>query len=172
MPFDPLPTAFGLWLVALGAVAVVLHQKSYARVEEKFARGKLEEWERGFYHSRHRRRLKVAALLIFVGVAIPVGDAALVAAGPAAKLWFTAYLAVIFAAVVGLLTLAGLDWFATTVHTRDRLADVQAKRVALERALLEYQAKMKRPTPEPDDDAPPRPARLPRNRLRDYQFDD
>ncbi|MFH5806266.1 hypothetical protein [Alienimonas sp. DA493] len=171
MPFDPLPTAFGLWLVAVGVVAVFLHRRGRERAEEKAARGELEDWELDFHRARYRRRAKVAGLLVFLGVAIPAGDAALAAAGPAAQPWMPAYLAVLMTGVCGLLFLAGLDWFATTVHTRDRLADVRAKRVALEHALRAYKAEVQSAA-EPRRPEPDAPGVVPRNRLRDYSFDD
>ncbi|QDT15571.1 hypothetical protein [Alienimonas californiensis] len=176
MPFDLLPTAFGLWLVAVGAVAALLHWRGRERTEEKAARGELEDWELDFHLARYRRRMQVAGLLVWLGVLIPAGDAALAAAGPAAQAWMPAYLAVLMTGVCGLLFLAGLDWFATAVHTRDRLADVQAKRVALEHALRALRAEAARaaePSPvEPSRNEPGPPGVAPRNRLRDYSFDD
>ena len=58
------------------------------------------------------------------------------------------------------------DGFAGALHTRDRVADVRAKRVALERDLLRFKAEL--------DAARDRRARRtePVNRLREYEFDD
>ncbi len=170
MPFDPLPTAFGLCLWAGGVLAAFAHRRTWRRIAQRAARGELEDWEVSFHRARRRRRSMVAGLLIFLGVAIPVGDAALAAApGPAVRPWFAAYLGVLLAAVCGMLLLAALDWVATAVHTRDRLADVYAKRAALEHAVRELRAEAARAS-EPPDPAPPR--RPPFNRLRDYSFDD
>ena len=167
MALDPLPTAFGLALIALGLGGLLWHRRDLDRAEDAFARGAAEEWERNFHRARHRRRRKVAGLLVFLGAAIPAGDAALAAGGPAARTWFAAYLAALLWAVCGLLVLAALDWWATTNHTRDRLADVRARRAALEYEL----AKLKTELAKPDGPAetPRRPAR---NRLREYHFGD
>ena len=166
-PIDPLPAVFGAALFALGAGAAWLHRRGLDRVEDRADRGELEDWERNFHRARHRRRRKVAGLLMFLGAAIPAGDAALAAGGAAARPWMSAYLLVLLWAVSGLLFLAALDWWATVSHTRDRVADVRAKRVALEYELKRLRADLARPA-EP---AEPRRA-PPRNRLRDYSFDD
>ena len=170
MPFDPLPIAFGACLVVGGVLAALAHRRKLARMEEQAARGELEDWEIRFHRARHRRRLAVAGLLIWLGVAIPAGDAALAAGGAAARPWMAAYLAVLLTAVLGLLVLAALDWIASAIHTRDRLADVRAKQTALEYALREFRANQNAANAEPS--TPARPRSIPRNRLRDYQFDD
>ncbi|NNJ26604.1 hypothetical protein [Alienimonas chondri] len=171
MPFDPVPTAFGLCLVVGGTVAAVGYRRGRAALEQGDADGSLEEWELNFHRAKLGRRRKVAGLLLFLGVAIPVGDAAILAVGAGARHWFLAYLGVLLAAVNGLILLAVLDWWATVSHTRDRIADVRAKRTALEYELRRLKEEIARPV-EPVDPEPNPPGRLPRNRLRDYSFDD
>ena len=167
--FDPLFLGFGLVLVALGLAGGV---RLLRQGDEDAARDDLRSWERSFRAARRRRRLKVAGLLAFEGVAIPAGDVLLVAAGPAAGPWLSAYLLLLLAGVAGLVGLALLDAFATALHTRDRLADVTAGRAALEhelrRALAAERARERAAGAEV-----PRPARRAvRNRLKDYSFDD
>ena len=170
---DPLPTAFGLGLAGLGAAALAWHRRGLDDAEDRAARGELEDWQLNFHRARHRRRRKVAGLLIFLGAAIPAGDAALAAAGPDARPWFLAYVGVLLWAVSGLILLAALDWWATALHLRDRLADVRARRVALEYELRRVRD-AHRPAPrapaEGSADEPPR--RPARNRLREYHFGD
>ena len=161
---DPLFLGFGLGLVALGVGSGVRLRRQGDR---DAAREDLRPFERTFRAARRRRRRKVAGLLIFCGVAIPTGDAVLVAAGPAAAgPWLSGLLLALLAACGGMVVLALVDSFATALHTRDQAADVTAGRAALEHELRRaLAARAKREAAA----APERPVR---NRLRDYSFDD
>ena len=169
----PLPVAFGLGLAAVGLAALKWRASQRDRAEARDARGELEDWERNFHRARHRRRGKVAGILLFLAAAIPAGDALAVAAGPRGAAWFTAYLAVILAGVGSLVLLGVADWLASASHLRDRVADVTARRVALEHALRDYKAELARERdaagPAAEGEKPRRPVR---NRLREYHFGD
>ena len=166
---DPLFLAFGLALAGGGvASGLYLHRQ---RADDR-DRTDLADWERRFRRGRYRRRMKVAGLMTFAGLAIPVGDVLLVAVGPkAAHPWLAIYLCLLLAAAGGMALLALLDSFATAVHTRDRVADVRARRVALEHDLLRLAAEVRARDAAPNR-APAEPRKPARNRLRDYSLDD
>ena len=165
--FDPLSLGFGLALAA-GGVLSALHLGRQRADDDD--RTDLADWERAFRRGRYRRRRKVAGLMTFAGVAIPLGDAVVTAVGPAAaRPWLAVYLCVLLAAVAGMVALALVDSLANALHTRDRVADLHARRAGLEHELRRLHAEQTaRAAAEKE-----RPARPPaRNRLRDYQFDD
>ena len=163
---DPLFLGFGLVLAALGAAGAVHLARQR---DEDAGRDDLPAWERGFRSARRPRRATVAGLLMFEGVAIPLGDALLTAAGPAgAGPWLTAYLLALLAPPAGMVLLALADGFASAVHTRDQLADVRARQAALEHELRAARAAAKTLTKAADGAT----RRAARNRLRDYSFDE
>ena len=139
-PPDPLFVAVGATLMLGAGLSLAWQRALWHRLD---ARPELADWQRNFHRGRYGRRAKVAWLFLTIGAAIPLGDMLVLAVprrfAPAA---FTVFLAVLFTAIAAILVLALADALAGGLHTRDRLADVRARRVALERDLLRLKAEL------------------------------
>jgi hypothetical protein len=121
-------------LVVFGTSLMVAHVRSWRRHRSKLG---LDEDERGFFRKRYRRRMRIAATFIILGILIGVGDAFL----PMHKNQPTA----ITLYWIGVLLLTGWvmiqgfgDLWSTAVYTGAELSRIRQKRNELERQLVEF----------------------------------
>jgi len=121
-------------LVLFGTGLIVAHVRSWRRQRGKLC---LDEDERGFLQKRYRRRMRIAAAFIVLGILIGVGDAFL----PMHKHQPTA----ITLYWIGVLVLTGWvmlqgfsDLWSTAVYTSTELSRIKQKRHELERQLVEF----------------------------------
>jgi hypothetical protein len=121
-------------LVVFGTSLMVAHVRSRRRQRGKLV---LDEDERGFFHKRYRRRMRIAATFIILGILIGVGDALL----PMHKnqpIAITLYWIGVLV-LTGWVMLQGLnDLWSTAVYTSTELSRIQQKRHELERQLVEF----------------------------------
>jgi hypothetical protein len=121
-------------LIVFGASLMVSHVRSWRRQR---GNSTLDENERAFFEKRYRRRMRISATFVILGILIGVGDALL----PMHKnqpLAITLYW-------IGVLLLTGWvllqgfgDLWSTAAYTGAELARVRQKRDELERQLVEF----------------------------------
>jgi hypothetical protein len=121
-------------LITFGASLLVSHVRSWRRRSGALA---VDENEFAFFQKRHRRRMRIAATFVILGVLIGVGDALL----PMHKnqpLAITLYW-------IGVLILTGWvmlqgfgDLWSTAAYTGAELSRIRQKRHELERQLVEF----------------------------------
>jgi hypothetical protein len=121
-------------LIAFGATLLVSHFRSWRRRRGALA---LDENEFAFFRKRYRRRMRIAATFVILGILIGVGDALL----PMHKnqpLAITLYW-------IGVLILTGWvmlqgfgDLWSTAAYTGAELSRIRQKRHELERQLVEF----------------------------------
>jgi hypothetical protein len=119
-------------LIVFGTSLMASHVRSWRR-----RRGAIEGNELAFFEKRYRRRVRIAATFIILGVLIGVGDALL----PMHKnqpMAITLYW-------IGVLVLTGWvmlqgfgDLWSTAAHTGAELSRIRQKRHELERQLVEF----------------------------------
>lgn len=95
----------------------------------------LDEFDRRHYHARYRRRMQTSAILMLLGILIPIGDRLIVqkvAPGITTVFWL-GVLALLFWVVV----LAFGDMAATRAHAHVALSRVRLKQQELEKRANE-----------------------------------
>jgi hypothetical protein len=121
-------------LVVFGAALLVSHVRTWRGQRHDLH---LDEHERAFFQKRYRRRTRIAATFVILGILIGVGDAFL----PMRKnqpLAITLYW-------IGVLLLTGwvmlqgfADLWSTASYTGAELSRIRDKRRELERQLVEF----------------------------------
>lgn len=104
---------FGISLVLLGLWLIRWHRTAWAAHRDD---GTLGDGEKRHYRRQFRRRIQVSALLILVGVMIPLGDWLMVQRRN--PKWITVFWIVVLLIALWIMLLAALDWLSTRVHTR------------------------------------------------------
>ncbi|HEV8003092.1 MAG TPA: hypothetical protein VGP63_24615 [Planctomycetaceae bacterium] len=121
-------------LVAFGTSLMVSHVRSWRRRRGSLA---FDEGERAFLERRYRRRMRISATFIILGILIGAGDAVL----PMHKnqpLAITLYWIGVLV-LTGWVMLQGLgDLWSTAAHTGAELTRIRQKRHELERQLVEF----------------------------------
>jgi hypothetical protein len=121
-------------LVLFGTSLMVAHVRSWRRQRGKLG---LDEDERGFLQKRHRRRMRIAATFIILGILIGVGDAFLPLHKKLAMAITPYWIGVLL--LTGWVMLQGVnDLWSTAVYTGTELTRIQQKRHELERQLVEF----------------------------------
>jgi hypothetical protein len=92
-----------------------------------------DDRERRHYRLQFRRRVQVSALLILLGIMIPIGDWLMVQRRN--LLWMTVYWIVVLILALWIMLLAAIDWLSTRMFvraTRATLAGLARKQRELE----------------------------------------
>jgi cation transport ATPase len=121
-------------VIVFGASLMVSHVRSARRHRSDSDR---EENERAYFEKRYRRRMRISATFIILGILIGVGDAIL----PMHKnqpLVITLYWIGVLV-LTGWVMLQGLsDLWSTAAYTDAELTRIREKRRELERQLVEF----------------------------------
>jgi hypothetical protein len=121
-------------LVVFGTSLMVAHVRSRRRQRGKLG---LDEDERGFFQKRYRRRMRIAATFIILGILIGVGDAFLPMHKNQPTVITLYWIGVLV--LTGWVMLQGLnDLWSTAVYTSTELSRIHQKRNELERQLVEF----------------------------------
>lgn len=121
--------AIGAGLLTVGTVLIRGHFAAWSTHRADTA---LTDDERAYYRRQFRRRVQVSALVILLGVMIPVGDALMQRKNPVFWTWY--WIAILLIAL-WIMALAALDWLSfRTFHRalRANLASLARKRRELE----------------------------------------
>jgi hypothetical protein len=121
-------------VIVFGASLMVSHVRSWRRQNGAADR---DENDRAFFEKRYRRRMRISATFIILGILIAVGDAVL----PMHKnqpLAITLYWIGVLI-LTGWVMLQGLsDLWSTAAYTDAELTRIREKRRELERQLVEF----------------------------------
>ena len=96
-----------------------------------------DDRERRHYRLQFRRRIQVSALLLLMGIMIPIGDWLMVQRRD--PLWITVFWIVVLALALWIMLLAAIDWLSTRMYiraTRTTLAGLARKQRELEAERL------------------------------------
>ena len=118
----------GGWLIRWHWAAWGRHRGQEARVQEAG-----DDRERRHYRLQFRRRIQVSALLILLGVMIPIGDWLMVQRRN--PLWIAIFWIAVLTLALWIMLLAVVDWLSTRMYvraTRATLAALARKQRALE----------------------------------------
>jgi hypothetical protein len=121
-------------VIAFGASLMVSHVRSRRRQQ---ADPNLEDGERAFYDKRYRRRMRISATFVILGILIGAGDALL----PMQKnqpLAITLYWIGVLVLTGWVLLMGVHDLWSTFAYTGAELSKVRQKRHELERQLVEF----------------------------------
>lgn len=141
--WDSLPAiAMGLLVVGFG---VLTSWWEWQRRGRAAADPALSPEQRRELTSIWRRRLQVSVLLIIIGIAIPAGDALF-------EIWIEPIAFLIYwMVVIGLAGWCGFlalgDWYAMHTRLQAKLADVEARRRALEHEFQTQRLQRSNPPP-------------------------
>jgi hypothetical protein len=123
----------GVVLVLLGGRMLRSHITAWRQQRDDPALG---DQERNFYRARYRRRMQTSAMIVFLGILIPVGDYLITlkkAPGWLALFW------VIVLLMTGWVIILGMaDWLSTAAHTRAALARLRRQQRELEQKLADF----------------------------------
>ncbi|MHC4875179.1 MAG: YidH family protein [Planctomycetota bacterium] len=122
---------FGTGLVVLGLGMMAAHWRSWRRQEHD---PEADEVDRRHYANRFRRRMQTSGLIVLVGVMLGAGDVFIWRFGPAASTVFWVFLLLL---VCWIALLAVGDMTAIQSHSRNQMADIEARRRVLEQELAE-----------------------------------
>lgn len=105
--------AVGIVLILLGSAMIRWHFAAWRAHRDDASS---DDRERNHYRTQFRRRLQVSALLILLGIMIPLGDALMeLRRDPRFLAWYwIAVLGVLF----WIMLLAAFDWVSTRMHNR------------------------------------------------------
>jgi len=129
MPDIPALT-FGVFLVGLGIVFLRSHWLTWQRRQDD-PEGAAKSLH--FHRSQFRRRMQTSALIIAIGVLIPVGDALFVHFPN--RMVFGLYWFGVLVLVGWVVVLAMADLVAGRVYTHNAMQDVEERKRALEREV-------------------------------------
>jgi hypothetical protein len=121
-------------VIAFGATLMVSHVRSWRRQRSDPG---YDENERTFYEKRYRRRMRISATFIILGILIGVGDALL----PMKKnqpLVITFYWIGVLLLTGWVMLLGISDLWSTAAYTDAELTRIRQKRQELERQLVEF----------------------------------
>ena len=105
--------AVGITLILLGAWLIRWHRAAWGRHRDPEAG---DDRERRHYRLQFRRRIQVSALLILLGVMIPIGDWLMVQRRN--PMWITIFWIAVLALAVWIMLLAVVDWLSTRLYVR------------------------------------------------------
>ena len=126
--------AFGLLLALLGLVFLRRHRHTWrARAVDPA----ISHEERSYFARQHRRRMLTSGLIVVLGVLIPIGDLLFERKPAFPALSLTLFWIGVLLLVLWVLLLGFLDLFATGLHAKDAMSQVNAEKAALERQLEE-----------------------------------
>jgi hypothetical protein len=123
----------GAWLIRWHWAAWGQHRRQNAADQDAGSVPTGDDRERRHFRLQFRRRIQVSALLILLGVMIPIGDWLMVQRQN--PLWITIYWIVVLTLALWIMLLAAIDWLATRMYvraTRATLASLARKRRELE----------------------------------------
>ena len=130
--------AFGLALVVLGIAFLRRHRRTW---RERKNDPNVDQAERTYYHGQYRRRLVTSGLLVALGLLIPVGD--LLLDRRFAPTIVILDWAGVLSLVLVVLLLGIVDFFATSMHTKDAMLRVRGEKAALERQIEEVRRSLR-----------------------------
>lgn len=142
--------AFGFALFVLGVAFLRRHRRTW---RERKNDPHVDLAERTYYRGQYRRRMVTSGLLVALGLLIPIGDQLL-------DRRFAATMVILFWAgvmslVLVVLLLGLVDFFATSMHTKDAMLRVRGEKAALERHVDEFRRALReRPGGIPDTSRP------------------
>lgn len=125
----------GTALILLGAWLIRWHWAVWVqhRGQQADAKPAGDDRERRHFWLQFRRRLQISALMILLGVMIPLGDWLMVQKRN--PLWLAIFWIVALVLALWIMLLAAIDWLATRMYvraTRAALAGLDRKRRELE----------------------------------------
>lgn len=120
----------GALLVIVGVVFLVSHFRTWKKQQNDPT---LEDEDRLHYYRRFRRRVQTSALIVLIGVLIPIGDAWPLLRQNASL--FALYWLIVLLLAFWIVLQAITDMASTGAHTRVALSRVQRKRRELEEQL-------------------------------------
>lgn len=131
---------FGIALVLLGLAFLRRHRRTWkARQSDPT----ISDEERTYYARQHRRRMLTSGLIAALGVLIPIGDFLFERKPAPAALPLTFFWIGVLLIVLWVLLLGVIDLFATGLHAKDAMSQVNAEKAALERQLEEIRRAMR-----------------------------
>jgi hypothetical protein len=121
-------------LIVFGASLMVSHVRTRRRRRGDL---RLEENERAFFENRYRRRMRISATFIILGILIGVGDALLPMHKNQPLVISLYWIGVLL--LTGWVLLQGFgDLWSTAAYTGAELTRIRQKRDELERQLVEF----------------------------------
>ena len=123
----------GAWLIRWHWAVWGQHRGQVANAPDAGTVATGDDRERRHFRLQFRRRIQVSALLILLGLMIPLGDWLMVQRRN--PLWITIYWIVVLALALWIMLLAAIDWLATRLYvraTRATLASLARQRRELE----------------------------------------
>ncbi len=105
--------AFGAALILVALWLIRWHFRVW---KEHSAEGENDDRTRVHYRRQFRRRIQVGALLLLMGVMIPLGDWLMVQRRD--PQWIAIFWIVVLALVTLMMLLAAVDWLSTRMHVR------------------------------------------------------
>jgi len=131
--------AFGTGLVILGAWLVRWHRTAWGAHRADSA---TDDREKRHYRLQFRRRIQVAALLILLGILLPVGTWLTEKAIVQRKhvQWMAGFWIAVLIIALWIMVLAAFDWLSTRMHVRATRAALGA----LDRKRRELEAEVER----------------------------
>jgi hypothetical protein len=121
-------------LITFGASLMVSHVRSWRRRRDSLI---ADEKEFGFFEKRYRRRMRIAATFVILGVLIGVGDALLPMHKNQPLAISLYWIGVLL--LTGWVMLQGFgDLWSTAAYTGAELTRIRQKRHELERQLVEF----------------------------------
>lgn len=121
----------GFALILLGAWLIRWHRAAWG--QHRAQQSSADDRERRHFRLQFRRRIQVSALLILLGIMIPIGDWLMVQRRN--PLWITVFWIVVLALAMWIMLLAAIDWLSTRMYvraTRATLAGLARKQRELE----------------------------------------
>jgi len=131
---------FGIALVLMGLVFLRRHRRTW---KARQADGAISDEERSYYAHQHRRRMLTSGLIAALGVLIPIGDLLFARKPAPPALPLTFFWIGVLLIVLWVLLLGFVDLFATGIHAKDAMSQVNAEKAALERQLEEIRRAMR-----------------------------
>lgn len=131
---------FGIALVLLGLAFLRRHRRTW---KARRADPALSKEEQSYYARQHRRRMLTSGLIAALGLLIPIGDFLFERKPAPAALPLTLFWIGVLLIVLWVLLLGFVDLFATGIHAKDAMSQVNAEKAALERQLEEIRRAMR-----------------------------
>jgi hypothetical protein len=131
---------FGIALVLMGLAFVRRHRRTWKARQSDPA---LSDEERSYYARQHRRRMLTSGLIAALGVLIPIGDLLFERKPALPALPLTFFWIGVLLIVLWVLLLGFVDLFATGIHAKDAMSQVNAEKAALQRQLEEIRRTMR-----------------------------
>ncbi|QDT37477.1 hypothetical protein [Stratiformator vulcanicus] len=137
---DLYPIAFGLFLVVLGIAFLRGHWKTW---QKHRSTDDADSAELKFHRSQFRRRVQTSALIIAIGILIPVGD--LVFVRNADPLLFGFFWVGVLVLVIWVVAMAIADIVASRLYTRNAIEDIEQRKRALEQEVAALRRELHTP---------------------------